>query len=69
MAKSALDWIVSILLIVGALDLGLVGIGSFTKSNLNVINLILGSIPSLENIIYILVGLAGLYTIYNLVKK
>jgi uncharacterized membrane protein YuzA (DUF378 family) len=68
MKKSILDWIALILVIVGAVNWGLVGIGSLMKSNLNVVNILLGSIPSLENIVYILVGLAGLYTIYYLVK-
>ena len=68
MKKSVLDWIALILVIVGAVNWGLVGIGSLMKSNLNVVNIILGSIPSLENVVYILVGLAGLYTIYYLVK-
>lgn len=69
MTKNIIDWIASILVIVGALNWGLIGIGLFIKKNLNIVNLILGSIPILENLVYILIGLAGLYTIYSLFKK
>ncbi len=69
MAKSALDWIALILLIIGGLNWGIIGIGALIGTSLNIVNIILGSIPTLENIVYVLVGLAGLYTIYYLVKK
>jgi len=69
MAKSVLDWIALILLIIGGLNWGLIGIGALMGTPLNVVNMILGSIPTLENIVYILVGLAGLYTIYYVIKK
>lgn len=59
-----LDYLTMLLVIVGALNWGLVGIGEFANTNANVVNLIFGSIPTLESIIYILVGLAGLYAIY-----
>ncbi|MEI7718668.1 MAG: DUF378 domain-containing protein [archaeon] len=63
MAKSVLDIIVLVLVIIGAVNWGLVGIGGFVSANWNIVNLILGSISWLENIVYILVGLAGLWTI------
>lgn len=53
-------WVTSLLLIIGGLNLGLVGVGNFLDKNLNVLNLLLGSIPVLENIVYVLVGLAAL---------
>lgn len=62
--KTTLDWIVLVLVIIGGLNWGLVGIG-----NWNVVNMILGSIPILEKIVYILVGLAALYMIYQNAKK
>jgi uncharacterized protein len=68
MKKSVLDWVALILVIIGAVDWGLVGLGSLLKANLNVVNLVLGGMPALESIVYILVGLAGLYTIYYLIK-
>jgi uncharacterized membrane protein YuzA (DUF378 family) len=62
MAKNALDWIALILLIIGGLNWGL------AVFNINVVTAILGSIPVLVTIVYALVGLAALYTIYFLVK-
>lgn len=64
MKKSALDWIALILVIIGAVNWGLVG-----AFKLDLVAAILGSIPLLATIVYILVGLAGLYTIYYIVKK
>ncbi|MDD5026435.1 MAG: DUF378 domain-containing protein [Candidatus Peribacteraceae bacterium] len=52
--------IAKILVIIGALNWGLVGVGAFLGRNLNVVNLIIGSSAQLENIVYILVGLSGL---------
>ncbi len=43
---------------IGALNWGLVGLGYFLETNLNVVNLLLGSMPTVENIVYILVGLS-----------
>lgn len=63
MKKSVLDWVALVLVIIGAINWGLTGLGY------NLVNIILGSIPMLEKIVYILVGLAGLYTIYYIVKK
>ncbi len=62
MAKSTLDWIALILLIIGGINWGLVGLGVG-----DVIALI--GVPILATIIYVLVGIAALYTIYFLMKK
>lgn len=59
-----LDYLVMLLVIVGALNWGLVGLGGFANANWNVVDLIFGSISSLEDLIYVVVGLAGLYAIY-----
>lgn len=61
---SALDWLATILVIIGALNWGLVGLGGFLEMNLNLVNIIFGSIPPLEYLVYIIIGLAGLYMIY-----
>lgn len=50
-----------ILVIVGALNWGLYGLGGFMGSNWNLVNLILGSMPQIEWTVYLLVGLAGVY--------
>lgn len=60
----ALDWLTLALVIIGALNWGLVGIGMFVDANWNVVNLILGGAPTIEAIVYLLVGLAGLYELY-----
>jgi uncharacterized membrane protein YuzA (DUF378 family) len=47
------------LLIVGGLNWGLVGLGGFFGGNWNVVNLLLGSWPRVEWVVYILVGLSA----------
>jgi hypothetical protein len=63
---SALDWISLLLVIVGALNWGLVGIGTLLDQPeaWNLVDLVFGSVPTLEAIVYLLVGLAGLYELY-----
>lgn len=58
------EWIALILVTVGALNWGLVGISGFTGGNLNMVHILLGGIPTLESLIYLLVGLAGVYFVY-----
>ena len=52
-----------ILVIIGALNWGLAGLGGLMGSNWNVVYMILGSWPMVENLVYVLVGLAGVYEI------
>ena len=52
-----------ILIIVGALNWGLIGLGGFVGSNWNVVGMILGSWPQLEWLVYVLVGLSGVYEV------
>lgn len=61
-----LDWLAMVLVIVGALNWGLVGLGIVTGGNWNVVNLLFGGVANgvFEALIYLLVGLAGLYEIY-----
>ncbi len=56
---NTLDWIAIVLVIVGAINWGLVGLFGF-----NLVSVLFGGVPVLESIIYVLVGLAGLYMIY-----
>ncbi len=53
-----------ILVIIGGLNWGLVGLGMLIGTNLNVVNLIFGSMPTLEAIIYLIVGLSTLCKIF-----
>ncbi|MBI5405511.1 DUF378 domain-containing protein [Candidatus Kaiserbacteria bacterium] len=48
-----------ILTVVGALNWGLVAIGTYTGSNWDVVNLLLGSYPVVENLVYLLIGLSA----------
>ena len=57
--------VAKVLLIIGALNWGLVGIGMFFGGNWNVVNLIFGSWMWLEAVIYIIVGLAGLSKLFG----
>ena len=54
-----------ILLIVGGINWGLIGLGGFLGSNWNVVGMIFGSLPAVEGLVYLLVGLAA---VYELVK-
>jgi len=54
---SKLAWL---LMVIGALNWGLVGLGGFFGGNWNVVNLLLGSWPWLEWVVYILVGASGI---------
>ena len=58
-----------ILVIVGALNWGLVGLGGFIGSNLNVVHMLLGSWPQVEWVVYILVGLSGLWCLWDWYTK
>jgi uncharacterized membrane protein YuzA (DUF378 family) len=48
------------LVFVGALNWGLVGLGGFFGGDWNVVNAILGNWGWLENLVYLLVGLAAI---------
>jgi hypothetical protein len=61
---SPVDWIAMILLIVGGINWGLVGLAQF-----DLVAAIFGGQESLlSRIVYILVGLAALYSIYTAMK-
>ena len=63
-----LDWASLVLIIVGAVNWGLVGLGMISgagRNAYNVVNLLLGPLsPQFEAVVYILVGLSGLYQVY-----
>ncbi len=61
---SILDWLTLILVIVGAVNWGLVGIGMYLNANWNLVNLLLGGFPVIESLVYVVVGLAGIYELY-----
>jgi uncharacterized membrane protein YuzA (DUF378 family) len=49
-----------ILVVIGGLNWGLVAIGSYIGSNLNLVNLLVGSWPQVEALVYLLVGLSAI---------
>lgn len=62
------DWLALALVIIGALNWGLTGLGGFLDTNLNIVNLLLGGVPTLEYLVYLIIGLAGLYTLFWLYR-
>ena len=62
--KTTLDWIALILLIIGGVNWLLVGLFHW-----DLVNAIFGGVSWLRDLIYIIVGVAALYTIYYLTKK
>lgn len=56
----ALRGISFILVIIGALNWGLIGLGAFMGSDWNVVSMILGGIPALESLVYLLVGVGAI---------
>jgi len=54
-----------ILILVGALNWGLIGLGGFFGGDWNIVHIILGFSPQIEWIVYILVGLSGVYEVVN----
>lgn len=63
-SKGSLGTGVAWLVVIGALNWGLVGL-----LNINLVNWLLGSWPTVERIVYILVGLAGVYKLYTITMK
>ena len=60
--KNILGTVVCVLVVVGALNWGLVGLGHLmSNANWNLVYMLLGKWPMVEAIVYVLVGLAGVY--------
>ena len=60
---NTIDWIAFVLVIVGALNWGLVALG------FNLVEFLFSSVPIVMTIIYALVGLSALYMIYSAATK
>lgn len=68
MSKDAMKWVelvATLLVVVGAINWGLVGLGGFMGANWNLVNMLLGSMPQLEWVVYVLVGVAGVWLFYD----
>lgn len=64
MKMNALDWIAVVLVVIGALNWGLVGLFSF-----DLVATLFGEMSTFSRVVYTLVGLAGLYKILMVMKK
>jgi len=54
-----------ILVVIGAINWGLIGVGGFVGSDWNVVHMLLGTWPKVEWIVYILVGIAGIMKLFG----
>ena len=61
MKMKEIDWVAWTFVIIGALNWGLVG-----AFRLDFVQTILGTSPGLVQLVYILIGLSGLYTLYKM---
>lgn len=59
---SKVGWV---LVIIGGLNWGLVGAGMLAGSDWNVVHMLLGSWPTVEAIVYLLVGVSALVKIFG----
>ena len=60
----ALHGIEFVLVVIGGLNWGLMGLGAFMGNDVNawnVVNMVLGQWATLENLVYVLVGLSALH--------
>ena len=45
-------------------ELGLVGLAGFIGAEFNLVTLLFGALPAAESLVYVIVGLSGLYLAY-----
>ena len=58
------------LVLIGAINWGLVGIGYWLGgANWNIVSMILGTWPVVENLVYVLVGLSGVWLLWGKMGK
>ena len=59
--------IVKVLLVIGGVNWGLVGLGMLMNKGMewNVVNMLLGTWPKVEAVVYLLVGVAGLAKLFG----
>ena len=54
-----------VLIIIGGINWGLVGLGMLMGSDWNLVNMIFGSWPMIEGIVYLLVGISAVVSIFG----
>ena len=58
------------LVLIGAINWGLVGLGYWLGgANWNIVSMILGTWPVVENLVYVLVGLSGVWLLWGKMGK
>ena len=58
------------LVLIGAINWGLVGIGYWLGgANWNIVSMILGTWPVVENLVYVLVGVSGVWLLWGKMGK
>lgn len=70
------DWLAYVILVIGAINWGIYGVSRFFNKSFDLIAWIFGNgsasglinVPTIGYVIYVLVGLSGLYAIYTGVK-
>ena len=63
MEKSIISKIAKLLVLIGAINWGLIGIGYFLDQDLNIVEMLLGSSTVASAIVYILVGVSAIYSL------
>ena len=61
MKMKELDWVAYVLVTLGALNWGLIG-----AFRLDLVQTVLGTSPGIVQLVYILIGLSGLYSLYKM---
>ena len=61
MERNAFEWTTIVLVIIGAINWGLVGVANF-----NLVDVIFGAVPWLVTTVYVLVGLSGIWELVQL---
>ena len=62
MKMNELDWAAWVFVIIGALSWGVLG-----AFKLDLVTMVFGTSPTLTQLVYILIGLSGLYWLYRMI--
>lgn len=54
-----------VLVIVGGINWGIVGVGMLMGNTWNLVNMIFGTMPKVEAVVYVLVGVAAIMSIFG----
>lgn len=67
--KSLFGMVAGVLTVVGALNWGLIGVGVFLNRDLNVVRMVVGTVPAAEAVVYILIGLGAVVVLFESMKR